>query len=229
MEELKPSSYPLLPNGEVDSDKVKELFMASSHIHWSKFAEEQGYKYIQSRNDFPVLTWQDEKRKIIAAKNAEELSTMLFDRRYEWHKDVLNTLKWYPKVGDAILQQVNRKLQHIQRMSEDEFNYGAPAIKDSKGKIIRPPTKPVSFLDIQFLSTAYKTVTEAKHKSLLLSTWEVRKAEDETKPEEKQVTENPGGIFFEMIDKGPMSLKDIQQALDTYLDKPAEDLKDGDS
>ena len=227
MEEKKTSSFPLKPDGEIDVEKVKEIFMASSHVLWSKFAEEHNHKYNEYRHFFPVLTWQDEKRIKIAEKNAEELANMLFDRRFEWHKDVLNTLKWYPKVGDAILQQINRKLQHIQKMSDEEFNYGSPPVKE-KGKVVRPGSKRVSFMDLQLLGNAYKTVTEAKHKSLLLSTWEVRKAEDETKTEEKEVTENPGGIFFEMIGKGPMNLKDIQQALDTYLDKPNEEPTDGD-
>ena len=207
--------YPKKKNGDKDTDKVREMFMDSKHIEWTKFAEENGWDPRRSRLEFPVGHWQDQKREEIALKEAESLSALLFDRKFQWHKDVLQTVSKYPKIADGIMFQIQRRLKHISNMPDEEFNYGTPYNKLT-GERARPPVKNN---DLARLATAYKEVSEAKYKTLLLSDWKIEKAEDDARPPEKDVTES-GGIMFNLIGKGAMSMQDIQLAMDTYIDKP---------
>ena len=204
---------------------MKERFMKSPHIIWAKFAEAEGIPY-HYRNNYPVGEWQNEKRKGIADRESDELTQMLFDRRYKWHRDVLHTLEQFPKIADQIILQLNRKLEHIRGMSAEEFNYGRPLLKDKDGKVIQTKTRQVSLMDMHMLSLAYKAASEAKMKLLLIDNWNIRVAEDETKPVEKEATDSSKGMVIEVIGKGQMALTDIEKMMAEYLDKPPKELPD---
>lgn len=209
-----------------DAAEIKERYMKSPHIGWQKFCESEGLPY-HYRNSYPVSDWVQEKKKAFVEKEGESLSSILFDHRFEWHKDVVKTLKEYPKLGDMITAQIARKMQYIAKLSDEDFNKGKKQVKDKDGNVTQETVKPVSPMDLHMMALAYKSATEAKHKSLLIATWSVKDAEDDSKPDERQVDELTKGFHMKIIGKGEVSAQDIENIMSEYLDKPPKE-QDGD-
>ena len=135
--------------GKIDKEKVKELYMLSPYLEWTKFAESQGWNPHRSRTDFSVSLWTDEKKKILSKQSAEDIKSALFNLKSTYHLKVIDTLSKYPKLTDEIFEVLSNKIKKIKNMPPDEQS--------------KVPTK-----DILSLTKAISTVTEAKYKSLML-------------------------------------------------------------
>lgn len=205
-----------------ETDEVKIKYMASAHVDWYKFCEEVGLDP-SNRNHYPYLHWRDEKRKILAQKQAEELSEMLFDRRFRWHKDVVKTLRDYPETSDIAHQLIRARLQTIVQSLNDDIKK-KPVFetneKTGKKTKVRQTFADTTSTELYTLASAIKQVTESKHRSLLLGDWSAKLAEAETQREsEKDVSEAPG-ITIEVIGKeGGLAPEDIEQMVRTYIDQ----------
>lgn len=184
---------PVLP----DADELKIRYMRSPLMLWDKFAESEGIPKV-ARQKFPIATWQDEKKRIIAQKEGESLAAAIFDRRFKWHKDVIHTLNEYPKLCDQVTNLLIDQINHIKTVNVEKRDVN----------------------QIVSLSYAAKGVTEAKYKSLLIDKWNVKDAEDDSKPEEREVDELTKGFHMKIKGKGEVSAKDIENMMAEYLDKP---------
>lgn len=202
---------------ENDVDAMRLKFMESTHIEWTKFCESIGIEAHRSRQTYPVATWQDDKKKRIAMAEADKLGAMLFDRRFAWHKDVLTTLNIYPKIADQILVQIQRRLTHYSKMTDEEFNMGKKGKKATKTEPGTPDIMRVTELDLRNMAAAFKEITEAKHRSLLLNDWNVKQAQNETeRDEEKDVTGSQLKITVEGKD---LTLKEIEATMAEYYEQ----------
>lgn len=190
--------------GLPEADDLKIRYMASPHIEWTKFCESEKLNP-HSRAKYPVALWQDEKKKVIAQRECEEISTMLFDRRFKWNRDVLRTLNEYPASIDVMHAILNTRLRTYAKMVND---------KD-------PKFEEISNTELRSLASGLKAVTEAKYKALMIDDITIKRVEDDSKPDEKDVSE-AGGLKFEVMGMGQLSTQAIQKMMDDYLDKPNE-------
>lgn len=187
-----------------EAGDLKIRFMQSPHIVWSKFCEAEGLPY-SWRDHYPTAAWVDEKKKIIAQKQGEALGAALFDRRFKWHNDVIHTLNEYPKLCDQVTNLLIDQINHIKKTDIEKRDVN----------------------QIVSLSYAAKGVTEAKYKSLLIDKWNVKEAEDDSKPDERQVDELSKGFHMVIKGMGEVSAKDVENIMAEFLDKPPVS-KDGD-
>lgn len=208
---------------EIDVDAMHLKFMASPHIEWTKFADSVGIDSARSRPNYPVATWQDEKRKVIAMREAETLAQMLFDRRFKWHKDVLKTLNDYPESNDIMHQLIKLKMQEYAQIARDDQDkkpeFAEETLKNGKVRKvkIRRTYKDVTTAELSMLAQALKGVTEAKYKSLLLNDWNVKMASTEAERDtEKDVT---GAGLQVTVDGKEMGLKEIESMVSRYYEQ----------
>lgn len=202
----------LYQGGPYDHDHVRHLYMSSEFIDWTRFAESQHWDPLFSRRQFKVASWQAEKRKAIAEKEAEILAATLFDYKWKWHKDVVKTLHEFPAANDTMLTLIRLKQNELLKLYK-EFS----EIKDEKLKA-RHPWNRVSSSELNQLATALKQVTESKHKSLLLNNWSVQLAEDHSTIQEEGTTDKT--LVFQLKGQSEMTVQDVQRLLDEYIDKP---------
>lgn len=180
---------PKLPDGNVDKEKVRQMFLASNHVEWKPFVEAFGWDIIQSYNYFPVKEWTDEKKRILASRQAEEISNQLFSYKSGWHKEVLKTLKVYPSANDAMLAIIQtRQNQMIGMIERDKQAMALHQETVKKVPNVQHPLPPMEFTGVKSseifqLALALKTVTASKYGSLLLNRWSVRDAEDFSTPQ----------------------------------------------
>lgn len=189
----------------LDKDALHAQFMASPHIDWTKFCESIGIPPGRTRSEFPVATWQDQKRKSLAIAEADKLAQMIFERRFKWHKDVLRTLNEYPESNDIVHNLLRARMNEYIAMIKSDNEKGTQLFKQVKTS------------ELATLQQAISGVTESKYKSLLLSDWTVKLAEAEAdRGTEKDVTGT--GMKFTVEGK-EMSLKDIEAAVSKYYEQ----------
>ena len=211
----------------IDTDKVKEMFIASPHMDWVRFAEEQGWDSGRSRSDYPVKTWQDEKRRIISEKQTDILSGLIFERRFKWTHSIIETLDEYPKSIDMAKKIADAKMGQIAQMYQSYTEY----IKSKKyadlvseGKT--PPKhdfEKVSMTEISMLLKGMKDITEAKLKALMLDKWAVARldipAEELTGAGDKPADQrNNHRIMIE--GRTEPTPEEFQGWFDKWIDKP---------
>lgn len=219
----KIANLPKRPDGEIDKEAVCELFMKSPFIDWVRFAEAQGYDSHYSRREFPVKTWQEEKKRIIAEREADELSAIIFSRRFQWHKDTIRTLEDFPKASDTMMFLLKAKMQ------EWSIQYKEMAESRKRGEPI--PKKGYAFnnispMDMRLMAAAVKDVTETKYRSLLLNTWNVEKAESAAAIGDLDPEQGDKGFTIRVMGGKDMTVEEIQKMMDEYIDQPAEDVID---
>jgi len=217
------TEYPKTEDGQIDVDAIKELFMGSPYLDWTRFAEAQGWHRGRARPNFPVKTWQDEKRKIIAEREADQLAGMMFDRRFKWHKDVIKTLDEYPKASDSMMFLLRGKMQ--------EWNeYLQEWAIAKKEKQPRPKGgwafEKITANDMRTLSSAIKDITDSKYRSLLIHDWNITKMKDDSSIGDIDENQAAKGLVLKVMGGQEMTIAEIQKMMDQYIDEPQPDIID---
>lgn len=221
------STRPDIPTSE--KDPVKELFMASPFVEWSPFAESQNWNPQGSRIKYPVASWVAEKKRLIASAQAEKIAQAVFDHRGPWHQDVLSTLKEYPKANDAVLGLVKRRMNDMIEDANADADERLAAAREGRAPFSGGKTRKFdkwTNQDIAAISNAMRTVTDAKHRSLGLSNWTIKAAEEATNPTmlgappDDSVKAAEEQWTIQVIGEGQMTGRKLQDLMDRYLDKP---------
>jgi hypothetical protein len=176
-----------------DKPDVKSLFMASPYIEWTKFAESLGWNPQRSRSDYPVSTWVDEKKKVLAQARAKKLAGMLLSHDFRLHKQVLSTLRRYPSAIDKLFNVINKRVANLA----------------ADGSVDGMSTK-----ELLKLTQALKHVTEAKYNSLLIDRWSFELAD---KLSGKASDPHTAKDFLQInIEGRDIGIKDVQNLMDQY-------------
>lgn len=202
-------------NTSDEKDRVKALFMESSFVQWTPFAEKMKWDPMISRQRYPVSEWVAEKKQIIAQKEAEHISQLIFEHKGRWHREVLKTLRDYPKAIDTLFAVTNAKINGMAQDAKDDINFPKP---DGTKRLDK--YKPSDFM---LMATAIKSLSEAKYKSLLLHDWNVRVAEQESNPEAlSHAGEQDDGNWVVEI-KGGEKIKgaEFEAVIAEFYDKPS--------
>lgn len=202
-------------------EQVKQLFMASAHVEWSPFAKTMKWSPA-SRDQYPdVEKWIHEKKTSLAREQSEQISEQLFGHRSRWHSDVLKTLKDYPEAHDSLLGILKaRENEFIQMINEDIMEKQKAVQEGREPKLKFSKVKTSELLG---LAVALKTVTEAKHKSLLIGDWSVKVAETFTDPNQFQKEDDKmkdTGWKMQVIGAENVTTAQMQEALVKWYDKP---------
>lgn len=223
---------PKLPDGNIDKEKVKQLFLASGHVEWKPFCEAMGWDIIQSYHTFPVKEWSDEKKHILAARQAEEISNNLFGYKSNWHKEVLKTLRIYPQAQDVMLAIIQtRQQQYVGMIERDKQKMAIHQELVKKNPTAEHPLPPLEFAavknnEIFQLSLALKTVTASKYGSLLLNRWSVKDAEDFATPQgnlensDAQTAREDRDWVIELTGGEQITKKEMEGFMQRFLDPP---------
>jgi len=209
-----------------DRDKIREQYLESPHMDWTRFAEERGWHALQSRARFPVKTWQEEKRRILSEKQTDILSGLIFERRFKWTHAIIETLDRYPKAIDMGLSIAEAKMGQVGSDYKAYTDYLKSKQYEEDLKSGKPKPNPlakVSMTEISMLLKGMKDVTEAKMKALMLDKWAVSHLElsnDEMNPpDHADGTTNGHRITIE--GKSEVRPEDFQQWFDEWIDRPA--------
>lgn len=143
------SEKPKDKNGKLDKDKVKEMYMNSPFIEWTKFAESQEWNPHRSRTDFPVATWQEEKRQLLVQQMSEKIKEGIFEFRGDYHLKVIETLKIFPEMAYEMARLIKGRVFAIAALPSDQQ--------------LKIPIK-----EIMNLTKALDAVVTTTHRSLML-------------------------------------------------------------
>lgn len=202
-----------------DPKEVKQMFMASSHIEWATFAQSMGWPIESTRIQYPTKKWTEEKKEILAKQQAESLAELIFDHKAKWHKEVLNTLREYPRVSDSMLEILKARMNtYIKAIKEDELNSKLPQTE-------RPPSKfdKVKTSELTSLAGALKIVTETKHRSLLIDGWSLKIAEQEGVGGVDGASQSGGSSndwTIEVMGHENVTADDMKKILSEWYEKP---------
>lgn len=208
-----------------DRDKIREMFLESPFMDWTRFAEEQGWHPLQSRTEFPVKTWQEEKRRILAEKQMDILSGLIYERRFKWTHQIIETLDGYPKSIDMAKSIADAKMGQIAEMYKDylEFRKSPGYLEQLKaGKRPSHPFEKVSITEISFLLKGMKDITEAKLKALMLDKWAITKLDLPRSDFDNHGSEEEKAISHRITVEGhgEITPEMAQGWMDEFIDKP---------
>ena len=208
------NTVPRNADGSFDKIAVRDLYMQSRHLDWTEFARSKGWDPQGSRGPFPVRSWKNSKKRLLAKQHAEEFESLTYDDVALWKKEVIRTMREYPasieKIKFLADYEVDRMMREV-------------AEARSAGKKVPP-------LDLDRLdkcSQIQSRCVQDKHKALLLNTVSLQLARD------PMITGSQGGtadgqeeklIGFSPESLGTShSLQDITAAMAKYYDRPQED------
>jgi hypothetical protein len=219
-----PTPFPKDPaTGHIDKEAVEALFMSSAFLDWTRFAEDQGWDPLRSRVDFPVATWQKNKRDKLASAQMEILSGLIFERRFKWTHSVIKTLDDYPEFIDQAKALAQAKMFELSEMFKDWQTWKKdPNQTMYKGMRRKHPWEHVSPMDISMMAKAVKELTEAKLKALMLDKWAISKLDipSEDMKEPGGETEAERGPMLTVEGKGELTMEQLQGWFDKWHDKP---------
>jgi hypothetical protein len=231
MSERVSTPIPKLPDGTNDVASVKQQFMKSEFIDWTRFCEHNGWDNHITRPQFPVRTWQEEKKNKFAVEQSDTILSMMHERKFNWTKDILKTLDRYPKMIDmgasimeAKMNEIAAKYKDYVEWLKDPKKVWVEKKKGEKTIIVRAvhPFEKISMSDISFLMRALKELTDSKMKALMLDKWAPKKLDlspEELDPKAAEENKKPG-ITIE--GKSDLTFEDMQKWFDSYIDKPDE-------
>lgn len=225
-----PNSPPRTNEGAIDVERVKAMFMASKAVEWAPFAASLGWDPNSSRQRYPTAAWVQEKKLLLAQLQAEEISQLVFEHRGHWHKDVLKTLKDYPEANDVMLGIIQQRMNAIIRTVNSDMEKQKLAAQ--AGETYEPEFAKVKTSELFQLTLALKTVTESKHRSLLINDWSVKVAETFTDPAQFQKAEEKmqdKEWTVEVIGGENIKSSDLQSFMMKYIDKPISGIKTADT
>lgn len=220
---------PTHPDGQVDKETVKAMFMASKHMNWIQFADDQGWDEFTSRIQLPVKIWIREKRDKLQLRQGEILSGLIHERKFKWVEQIIKTLDDYPEAIDAAMQMAKAKMHGFSMLYKDytenflkseELMY---ATRRNGQKVRRlHPFEKITGQEIGAIMKGMKDITEAKLKALMLDKWAIAKLDtpldDVDEAEGEQV-----GPKFTIEGKGEIPVEDMRKWMNTWIDKPPED------
>jgi hypothetical protein len=214
---------PTSPDGNVDKDTVKAMFMASKFLNWTEFAEAQGWDALFTRRQLPVKIWIKEKRDRMAELQFDILSGMVHEHKFKWIKEILATMDNYGPAIDLGMNIAKAKLSQITDMFKDyQDNFrGKPEAMFYKGKRRYHPFEKMSGTEVGSILAGMKAITEAKLKSLMMDKWAVSKLD---LPLDGAGDEEGVGVGprFTIEGKDIVDATDLQRWFDTYHDKPSQ-------
>lgn len=215
--------YPLISEGKVDTEKAKQMYMASPHVEWAPFCQTVNWPEKGSRAIFPVKMWILEKKENIARVASETIMDSMFQEKFEWHKAVLRTMRDYPKMHDTLSFIINTKLNELAVQINEDIK-----AKDANGNYKDEKYKPkfrARISDLTSLAVALKTVTESRHKSLLLHDWSIKLAPQMDLPKVGELDEQgkaePQGFKLEVAGGNTLTAQDWERFFYQWVDKPA--------
>lgn len=203
-------------------ETVKQLFMASPHLEWIPFADSMNWDAGTTRDLYPVSDWISQKKDQLARRQSEQIAELLFDHRSRWHRDVLKTLRDYPEAADAMLGIIKHRENELIGMINHDMEEKSLAQVEGRQANLR--FSKVKTSELLSLSAALKVAVETKHKSLLISDWSVRVAEQFTDPKQFEREENKmkdTGWKLEVIGGENLTVPQMQQLLGQYYDSPS--------
>lgn len=203
------------------ADTVKQLYMASTFIEWTPFAASLGWNEATTRRDYPAAEWITEKRNVMARAQAENIAEAVFQHRGRWHSDVIKTLREYPEANDALLGILKKRMNDIIGViNDDEKNR---VLYAQQGLEYRSQFKDIKSSELHSLASAVKTVTESKHRSLLIDNWSFKQAEDFSDPDQfneadKEMESQEWKM--EIIGGEKMNNKEVGLLISKWYDQP---------
>lgn len=202
------------------ADQVRQLYMASTFVEWGPFAESMRWDD-SMRGDYPVAEWIRTKRELFARRQAEAIGDAVFHHRSRWHQDVLKTLKEYPEAHDAMLGVLKARINDvIGTINEDQQNR---AIAAQTGLGYTSKFAQIKNGDLAALAIALRTVTDAKHKSLMIGDWSFKVAETFSDPRQFAGDEEKAKNLawtVEIIGGEKLTSAQLQELLGKWYDKP---------
>ncbi len=198
-----------------EQDRVRAIFMESAYVEWTPFAEKMKWDPMASRINYPVSQWVHEKKKLIAQKEAEHITQLIFEHKGRWHREVLKTLRDYPKAIDTLFAIANAKIGGMAQEAKDDMNFPLP---DGSKRLDK--YKPSDFM---MMSSALKNLTDTKYKSLMLHDWNVRTAEQEANTESLSRNvgdEDQGNWIIEIKGGDKIKGKEFESVIAEFYDKP---------
>lgn len=211
-------------NGGYDREAIKAMFMASKYLDWTRFAEELGWDALLVRRELPVRTWQKEKRDFIAARHMDILSATIFERKFWWTNEIIKTLDTYPKAIDQALGMLQAKMNQFADMYDDYVNNfrGKHDKMHYKARRIYHPFEKLKGTEVATLAMAFKSVTDAKLKALMLDKWAISRMDlplDEI-PSDPGMEDVNTAHRVTIEGKGEITFEELQGWWDRYHDKP---------
>ncbi len=203
------------------AETVKQLYMASTFIEWAPFAASLGWNEATTRREYPAAEWIADKRSVMARVQAENVAEAVFQHRGRWHSDVLKTLREYPEANDALMNILKKRMNDIIGViNDDEKNR---VLYVQQGLEFRPQFPKIKSAELHSLASAIKTVTESKHRALLIDNWSFKQADDYSDPNQfnemdKEMERQEWKM--EVIGGEKMNNKDLGNLISKWYDKP---------
>lgn len=202
-------------------DQAKQIYMASKHVAWPDFAEAMGWDADATMRKYHPTKWVQEKKDTLAKQQAEQIGNLLFDYRSRWHKDVLQTLRDYPKAVDGCLEIIKARENELIEF----INHDIEEKKNAKKQNREPKLKfrKVKTSEITALALALKTAVETKHKSLLINDWSMKVAEQFTDPKQfdrEEFKAKDTGWTIEIMGSEKLKTHELKEFISSYYDKP---------
>jgi len=189
------------------------MFMASAHVEWAPFAREMGWPVQPTSRKYPVGEWVKHKKDQLADEQGQVLASMVFSEKTRWHEEVLKTLKDYPEANNVLLSIIKKRLSDIVRgIRQDEQFKDQPNYK--------PQFDQVKNKDLLGLAAALKTLTESRHKSLLLDKWSFGLADKHVEESVIQDDEHDDSGWRVEIMGGPKTSAEMERMLSDWYDRP---------
>lgn len=187
--------------------------MASGHVEWAPFARDMGWPVQPTQRKYPVGDWVKQKKDQLADEQGQVLASMVFSEKTRWHEEVLKTLKDYPEANNVLLSIIKKRLSDIVRdIRYDEQFKGQEGYK--------PKFDDVKNKDLLGLAAALKTLTESRHKSLLLDKWSFGLADKHVEESVIDTTEDDDSGWRVEIMGGPKTSAEMERMLSDWYDKP---------
>jgi hypothetical protein len=204
----------------ISKEEMKQLYMDSPHLAWRAFCQSQGIDVASNSDEYPSALWRAEKRQKIIQAERERLKDMVVENMSAWIADVKNTIQKYPQVADAALGLIAHKIKSLNEIA-------------AKNRMHEVDAQTLSTL-----ATAINTITQAKHRALMIDQFNVDLAammdsasqipEDETKLEAPKQVE----IVIKHTESNAGSIKQDTNHLERFTDyydfnKKKADLSEG--
>lgn len=172
-------------NGGFDKEKIEEMFFQSDTLSWTQFCYSQGWDPFALRGKLPSGSWVKKKKKLVWAEHAEAFESFSFDHIQVWKRDVLYTMRYYPKAIDKLKDITDIAINDLIR------DYNAQSGKKKKIDSVR----------LERLSRTVIMLQEAKYRSLLIDNITIQNAQDPDGFDEETKKNKLSGKTQQQIEK----------------------------
>lgn len=189
-----------------DRDAIKEAYDRSECVEWIPFCRSVNLDWQKTRTEMPTGMWVQEKRQRLHQEQGELLADEIFKYKGAWHTEVLKTLRTYPQGADLAYVAGAKLLKKMNDALDDgSFDH---------------KYKPK---ELSEMMRAMDVAIAAKHRSLLLNHWEVKRAEEDIRAPEVPLTA-PAEIEWkmELMNGEKLSCQDLQKLINANMDPETE-------